>query len=135
MTLITWTQEQFGTTVAQHDEEHQQLFKLLNDLHYRIGNSGRYAIGAALDNLIAFVAEHFSSEERNMAAAGYPGLEDHKLEHDKLVQLCLDLQHSFHAGAVEVTEQTTAFLRDWLSDHIPRVDFEYGPSLAAGSRQ
>lgn len=131
MSLITWTQSQFGTSVALHDEEHRHLFNLLNDLHAKVGKNERSAVGAALDGLIAYVAEHFSSEENNMAAAGYEDLAQHKREHEKLVQICLDLQHRFHAGSAEITEQTTGFLRDWLIDHIPRVDFRYAPALAA----
>lgn len=131
MTLITWTQEKFGTLVEQHDNEHKYLFNLLNALHQQVVAGVRPAIGKALDSLIEYVATHFASEERNMAAAGYPALEDHKHEHDKLVQLCVDLQSRFHAGELEISEQTTEFLRDWLIDHIPRVDTAYGPTLRA----
>ena len=131
MSLITWTQSQFGTSVEQHDDEHRHLFNLLNDLHVKVGKNERPSVGAALDGLIAYVAEHFSSEEKNMATAGYEDLAQHKREHEKLVQICLDLQHRFHAGSAEITEQTTGFLRDWLIDHIPRVDFRYAPALAA----
>ena len=39
MSLITWTQSQFGTSVALHDEEHRHLFNLLNDLHAKVGKN------------------------------------------------------------------------------------------------
>ncbi len=131
MTLITWTQEKFGTQIEQHDNEHKYLFNLLNALHQQVMAGLRPAIGKALDSLIEYVATHFASEERNMAAAGYADLQDHKHEHDKLVQLCVDLQSRFHAGEIEISEQTTEFLRDWLIDHIPRVDTCYAPALTA----
>lgn len=132
MSLITWTQEQFGTSVSKHDEEHKHLFNLLNGLHESVGKGERSAIGKGLDGLIAYVAEHFASEEKNMTAVGYPALAQHKQEHETLVQTCLDLQQKFHAGSVEITEQTTAFLRDWLIKHIPQIDFKYAPALKAG---
>ncbi|NTV71433.1 MAG: hemerythrin family protein [Azonexaceae bacterium] len=131
MSLITWTPEQFATNVVTHDNEHKHLFNLLNELHRNVGKNERSAIGASLDGLIAYVVEHFSSEEKNMAAAGYAALDQHKLEHAKLVQTCADLQAKFHAGAAEISEQTTAFLRDWLIEHIPKVDFKYAPTLSA----
>jgi hemerythrin len=34
----------------------------------------------------------------------------HKAEHDKLVATALDLQKKFHAGEVEITGETAAFL-------------------------
>lgn len=130
MSLITWTQDQFGTTVAKHDDEHKHLFGLLNSLHDSVGSGQRGAVGQALDSLIAYVAEHFASEEANMSAASYPALAQHKAEHDALVNTCVDLQKKFHAGSAEITEQTTAFIKDWLDKHIPQVDRLYGPTLA-----
>ena len=134
MSLIKWTPEVFGTTVAKHDEEHKHLFGLLNGLHASVRSGERGAIGRALDGLIDFVAVHFASEEENMLAAGYPALALHKQEHDKLEEACLSLQTQFHAGTAEVTEQTTAFLRDWLIQHIPQVDRQYGPLLSVAGR-
>lgn len=131
MSLIQWTPEQFGTTVSKHDEEHKHLFNLLNTLHSSVGAGERGSIGKALDGLIAFVAEHFSSEEANMRKANYAGLEQHLQEHDKLVATCVDLQKQFHAGKAEITADTTAFLRDWLIQHIPHIDRKYGPALSA----
>jgi hemerythrin len=131
MSLINWTPEEFGTTVAQHDEEHKHLFGLLNRLHASVDTGERGSIGKALDGLIAFVAEHFSAEEENMRKVSYPALEQHRQEHEKLVKTCVDLQQQFHAGQAEITGETTAFLRDWLKQHIPQVDRKYGSALSA----
>jgi hemerythrin len=129
MSLMTWTKEQFGTNVSIHDLEHQKIFSLLNDLHSAVPTSDRSAIGRNLDALIAYVAEHFGSEEKNMEKSGYASLAAHKQEHDKLVQICLDLQKKFKAGQAEVTQDTTAFLKDWLQKHIPVIDRAYGPAM------
>lgn len=130
MSLIHWTPEEFATNVAQHDEEHKHLFGLLNRLHVSVCTGERGSIGNALDGLIAFVAEHFSAEEENMRKASYPALEQHRQEHEMLVKTCVDLQQQFHSGQAEITEGTTAFLRDWLKQHIPQVDRKYGPALS-----
>jgi hemerythrin len=131
MSLIKWTPEEFATSVSQHDEEHKHLFGLLNGLHASVGTGERGAIGRSLDGLIAFVAEHFAAEEENMRKVSYPALDLHRLEHDKLVKTCINLQQQFHAGQTHITEETTAFLRDWLKQHIPHIDRQYGPALAA----
>lgn len=131
MSLINWTPEEFGTNVSQHDEEHKHLFGLLNSLHASVAKGERGSIGKALDGLIAFVAEHFSAEEENMRKANYAALEQHRQEHEKLVKTCVNLQQQFRAGQAEITEETTAFLRDWLKQHIPQVDRKYGPVLSA----
>lgn len=129
MSLITWTKEQFATNVTAHDNEHQEIFRLLNALGDAVGSGDRAATGKALDTLIAYVAQHFAAEEANFAKFGYPALPGHKAEHDKLVATALDLQKKFHAGEAEVTGETAKFLVDWLTIHIPNIDKLYGPFL------
>lgn len=130
MTLITWTKEQYGTNVAVCDDEHKILFAKLNKLYdLATGNAGRSAVGAQLDDLISYVAEHFATEERLMQAKNYSGYAAHKAEHDKLVATCVDLQTKFHKGEADVTAETGAFVKGWLDSHIPQFDMPYEPSL------
>lgn len=129
MALITWTQEAFGTNVAIADEQHQKLFNMLNDLHETAASGDRGAIGKQLDGLIDFVVMHFQTEEKLMQEKGYADFAAHKVEHDKLVATCADLQKKFHAGSADITQETTSFVKDWLCNHIPNVDKHYGPCL------
>jgi hemerythrin len=129
MSLITWTQELFGTNVAMHDEEHRSIFASLNTLHEIAPKGDRKATGAELDRLIDIVARHFASEETNFTKTGFGGKDAHKVLHDDLVKTCLDLQAKFRAGQAEVTQETTKFVSDWLTNHIPKIDRQYGPHL------
>jgi hemerythrin len=131
MALITWTAEQFGTNVGFADEEHKILFGKLNKLYdLATGGAERSAIGAQLDDLIAYVVEHFAHEEKEMAAAGYSGLEAHKKEHEALIGVCADLQKKFHAGQAEVTDEVGQMVKSWLNNHIPNVDKGYAAVLS-----
>jgi hemerythrin len=127
MALITWTKESFGTNVSEPDQQHQTLFDMLNKLNDTVSGGDRKAVGEQLDGLIAFVAKHFEMEEKLMQQHSYPSYAGHKAEHDKLVQTCVDLQKKFHAGEAEITAETAAFVADWLKDHIPNIDKQYGP--------
>lgn len=129
MALLTWTAEQFGTNVSEADQQHQTLFNMLNELHETVSSGERGAIGNQLDALIDYVVMHFQTEEKLMQANGYPNYAAHKAEHDKLVSTCADLQKKFHAGDADVTEETTTFVKDWLVNHIPKIDKDYGPFL------
>lgn len=130
MSLITWTKEQYGTNVVVCDEEHKTLFGKLNKLYdLATGGAPRSDIGAQLDDLISYVAEHFATEERLMQSKNYSGYDAHKAEHDKLVSTCVDLQQKFHKGEAEVTAETGAFVKGWLDSHIPKFDMAYEPSL------
>jgi hemerythrin len=133
MSLMTWTKESYGTGVSLHDGEHQQLFELVNGLDDAVQRRDRASTGARLDTLIAFVAKHFASEEASMARVGFAGAASHRAEHAKLVETCIALQKSFHAGEAEVTADTLAFVKSWLDQHIPHIDRAYGPAITARS--
>lgn len=126
MALITWTAEQYGTNVGFADEEHRVLFDKLNKLYdLATGGAERSAIGAQLDDLIAYVVEHFAHEEREMSAKGYTDFDAHKAEHTALIGICADLQKKFHAGEADVTEEVGQLVKSWLDSHIPKFDFAY----------
>jgi hemerythrin len=130
MALITWTASQYGTNVGFADEEHKILFDKLNNL-YDLATSGaeRTAIGAQLDDLIAYVVGHFAHEEKEMIAKSYGGFDRHKAEHEALIVICADLQKKFHAGEAEVTEDVGQLVKGWLDNHIPNFDMAYADAL------
>ncbi len=130
MALITWTAAQYGTDVAFADDEHKILFDKLNKL-YDLATSGaaRSAIGAQLDDLIAYVVGHFAHEEKEMVAKNYAGYDRHKAEHVALIGICGDLQTKFHAGQAEVTEDVGQLVKGWLDSHIPTFDKAYAEAL------
>jgi hemerythrin len=130
MALITWNVKQHGTNVNFADDEHKILFGKLNKL-YDLATSGaaRGDIGAQLDDLIAYVVDHFAHEEKEMEAKGYAGLARHKDEHTALVGICADLQTKFHAGEADVTEEVGQMVKGWLDSHIPAYDMPYADAL------
>jgi hemerythrin len=130
MALITWTADQFGTNVGFADQEHKILFDKLNKL-YDLATSGaaRTAIGAQLDDLIAYVVEHFAHEEKEMIAKSYAGYDRHKEEHVALIGICGDLQKKFHAGEAEIDDSVGQLVKGWLESHIPTFDKAYADAL------
>ncbi len=103
--LITWTASQYGTNVGFADDEHKILFDKLNKLYdLATGGAARSAIGAQMDDLIAYVVGHFAHGEKEMQEKKYAGYEMHKAEQEALIGVCGGLQTKFHAGEAEVTE-------------------------------
>jgi len=130
MALITWTSAQFGTNVGFADDEHKILFDKLNKL-YDLATSGaaRTAIGAQLDDLIAYVVDHFAHEEKEMQAKNFGGYAKHKEEHEALVGICSELQKKFHAGDAEIDDGVGQLVKGWLENHIPNFDMAYADAL------
>lgn len=130
MALITWTAEKYATNVGFADEEHRILFDKLNKLYdLATGGAERSAIGAQLDDLIAYVVDHFAHEEREMLAKNYAAFDAHKAEHTALIGICADLQKKFHAGEADVTEEVGQLVKGWLDSHIPTFDFGYSSTI------
>jgi hemerythrin len=130
MTLITWTAGQYGTNVGFADDEHKILFDKLNKLYdLATGGAQRSEIGAQLDDLIAYVVDHFAHEEKEMVAKAYSGYDAHKAEHEALIGICGGLQTKFHAGEAEVTEEVGQLVKSWLDSHIPTYDMAYASAL------
>jgi len=130
MALMTWTAEQYGTNVDFADDEHKDIFSLLNKLYDdATGGAERSQIGASLDALITCVVDHFAHEEREMQAKGFADYDKHKEEHDKLVSTCAGLQTQFHAGEADVTDEVGQMVKGWLDSHIPTYDFAYTDTL------
>ena len=123
MALITWTEAAHGTKVGFIDNEHKELFDLLNKV-YDDATSGaaRSQVGNSLDALITFVVDHFAHEEKEMIAANYAGYDRHKGEHTKFIDTCAGLQKAFHAGDAEVTDEVGQMVKGWLDSHIPTFD-------------
>ena len=130
MPLLKWTKEEYGTNVDVCDQQHQELFKRINMLNDAVSEGQRAEIGSRLDNLINYVVEHFQTEERLMEEKSFNGLVKHREEHDNLVSTCADLQKKFHANEAEIEQETMAFLKNWLNQHIPVTDRSYGPALS-----
>lgn len=130
MSLMKWTQEDYGTNVDICDNQHQVLFDRVNALNEAVSGGSRKDIGNRLDSLIDFVVEHFQTEERLMEERGYADLDKHRMEHENLVSTCADLQGRFHANEAEVNEGTMTFIKNWLDHHIPVIDRSYGPALS-----
>jgi hemerythrin len=129
MSLMKWTQENYGTNVAICDEQHQELFNRVNALNDAVAQGERAEIGSRLDRLIKFVVEHFKTEELMMEEKGYADLDQHRQVHNELINTCVDIQGKFHANEAEIEASTLAFIKDWLDNHIPVIDRQYGPAL------
>ena len=127
MSLMTWN-ENLAVNIAEVDQQHQELFQLVNGVHESLSGD-RAVLGEKLNGLVQFVLNHFATEEKLMIENEYPNYAQHKEMHDNLVSTVAALQEKFNEGEADLTEDVTAFVRDWLLEHIPGIDQQYGPYL------
>lgn len=107
------------------DIQHKALFGWLETLNEAVKKGDdNEAVGEVIFNLITYVTEHFSDEERLMLSCNYPGLSGHRTEHDQFVSRLQEIQVNFIAGQ-QVGENILEFMVDWLVCHIKGTDQGY----------
>jgi hemerythrin-like metal-binding protein len=108
---------------------------LINQLHRAMRRRpGTAVLASTLKELVQCTRKHFETEENLMEKNGYADLAAHRQLHAKLVDQVLDFQKRFDSGVVTVSMDLMTFLRDWLLDHIDKVDRSYLPVLQVGDR-
>lgn len=120
----------YKTGIPSIDEQHYQLFNLVNRLYSAWkGNKSKAEIANAFDGLIDYTAKHFGYEEELFKKYGYPEESSHVAIHKDLVNQALSFKQRFDKGEDVVNIELMNFLKNWLSNHILRTDKKYGTFL------
>lgn len=127
MALLTWNSN-YAVGVKPMDSQHTVLFGLLNDLHAAMASGQAQSMtGPLLRKLVDYTHTHFAAEETMMTVAKYPGLAEHKVKHRELLKQVEEFAARFERGEAALNIDLMNFLRDWLTNHIEKVDHAYGP--------
>jgi hemerythrin len=125
MPIINWTNT-YSVNSSEIDKQHKKLFDLINSLHKAmVQGKGKEILGQTLDALVDYARVHFTNEEKMLAKVNYPDLPAHKVEHAAFNQKVIDLQTDYRAGKLALTLQVMDFLKNWLTNHILKVDKKY----------
>lgn len=122
--LVVW-QEAYSLGVDELDDQHRELFAIMNRLWSAIVRKaeGREMAGI-IGELEHFTAVHFSHEENLMRRSEYPLYAEHRAYHRSFIQRLAD-----EKAAAEAEEKVSLgllqFLRDWLVNHILVNDRAY----------
>jgi hemerythrin len=133
--LFTWN-DSYSVKVALCDQQHKKLFQIINELAdaMRIGK-GQEIIAKTLGELLEYTRTHFQAEEALMKKANYPELPQHQEMHRKFVTDVEALARESQAGASTNSIRVLNLLRDWLVNHIQKVDKQYSATLNAAGIQ
>lgn len=127
--LVRWA-ELYSVGIAQIDEQHKRLIGLLNELwRAMMEGHGRDQLGRTLEALIQYTLTHFEFEEDLMREHHYPGLEAHRLQHEKLAGQVRAMQTDFLEGHGTTPRELMLFLQGWIVRHIVASDKKYAPHL------
>jgi len=116
--------------IEEIDDDHNKLVNLFNILNHSImeGAATDY-VEAVLDELINCTVWHFSHEERLMLKYGYQGFEEHRTEHQDLINSARELKQKFTLTGKLDEKEDLEFLERWLTEHILVADTRLGAYL------
>jgi hemerythrin-like metal-binding protein len=112
------------------DDQHSILMDAMNELRLAVvrGRS-REQVSELLDKLIEFTRMHFTSEEQLMEQSGFPGLAEHRAQHQSMLAQMLHSAHRMQYGEGVPLRALLCSLRDGYTQHIEGPDRQFGPWL------
>lgn len=129
MAFLQWD-EKYSVGVSELDEQHKQLIKILVELYEAMqAQKANEILGQIISKLVNYTKVHFSTEEKYMQQNNYPGFLEQKREHENFTAKVLAFKSDFDSGKTAMTVSITAFLKDWLTNHILLSDKKYSPYL------
>ncbi len=129
MTMVVWKDE-YSVDIQEIDEQHKCLVEFINEMYKALAiKDNREQVEEVLNKLVDYTKVHFAVEECLMRMFEYPDYDAHKAIHDRIVHKVTEYQGQFKAGDDRVGMDLLMFLKDWLFDHINKVDKKYVPHL------
>lgn len=123
MGLVEW-RDDFKTGIDSVDHEHFEMIELINETHAQLSENAPFdEIEECLGEIYAQISAHFALEETVMKLRRYDEFEDHKADHEKLLDSLLDIMGSFDAGNFDgMSDELSVCLKDWFVDHFKTRD-------------
>jgi hemerythrin len=129
---IVWRDE-YSVGNGDIDDQHKRIIGIINAVFSLVkdGGSGE-DFWKALDGLKQYTLVHFKFEEGILALAEYPGLKDHKIFHQKMIERteALFVKRPGPGATIDLlSEELLTVLKDWWLNHIRGVDASYAPYI------
>lgn len=122
MSLIEWSDD-YSVGIPSVDHEHQELIQSINALIEAMrSNSEPDDVIRALAEIYSQISAHFALEEKVMRDAGYAAYDEHKLDHEILLDELLELTDSIDDDCDYVENELSPSLDRWFSDHFRTHD-------------
>lgn len=123
--LIEWGPN-FCIGIREIDDQHKVLVDIINKLYTSFGsNNNKKEIRKNLKELIDYTVYHFGNEEKYFKEFGYKDTPQHIQQHHKFVEKIRNFASEFETGDATVSLDIINFLKDWLINHILKIDTRY----------
>ncbi len=129
MAEIKWS-DSLSLGVDEIDDQHIHLVDMANNLLLVIKlKKPQKEIKKLITELREYTVIHFNDEEAYMEKIGFPELEEHRKEHQKLTERVKTYQKTLYHQYEIDPHEVLAFLKTWLLDHILSMDMDIAKFL------
>lgn len=119
---VVWRDE-FSVGVASIDHEHREMVALINEIFIRIEAGDKDTLSDELGEIHAGISAHFALEEQIMREHGYDQYQDHKADHERLLDDIRDIMDACDDGSYAAHKDAFAErLQHWFVDHFKTKD-------------
>ena len=126
--LVRWS-PQYSVGVHEMDAQHQVLIDIINKLYAALRQGKAHAVQAdLLQELLDYTKSHFSKEESLLRLHRYEGLAQQERLHRGFEKKIAEFGQRLESGGA-IGVEAMNFLKDWLINHIQKIDRQYEPVL------
>lgn len=123
MVLVDW-RDDFKIGIDSVDYEHRQMIELINAVHEKLSHDApKNEVLDFLGEVFTRISAHFALEEKIMRSWKYDQYDDHKADHERLLDEIRDIMDGYEAGTIAAAEaELSARLNAWFTDHFKTKD-------------
>ena len=122
MNLVEWRDE-FKIGIEEVDFEHQELIGLINDSYNEAKKEdSAMAVIDSLGEIFSKISAHFALEEKEMRELKYDQYEDHKQDHERLLDKIRDIMDEYEDISTLDEKEFGQRLTDWFVNHFSTKD-------------
>jgi hemerythrin len=122
MALIEWKAE-FCTGIAGVDYEHEMLIEQVNSVYALIDDQdNKEAVIDGLGDIYGSISAHFALEEQMMKRYGYDQFEQHRTDHERLLDEIREIAEDFEDSTELDNQRFKQRLNDWFQMHFKTHD-------------
>jgi len=122
---IDW-KEEYSVGIKEIDDQHKYFISLLNNLYNAIvEGKSREELKVLFRSLSDYAEKHFATEEKYFDEFNYEGAAEHKRKHQEMRDEIEKIKNMDEEKEIDFYGNIVYFLKDWLEDHLEKMDQKY----------
>lgn len=112
------------------DKQHQELFRMVSQLaNYTYVIEEKRIILSCLEDIVAYVVNHFNYEEKVLLDISYEGYSDHKKIHDNLVKKANNIKVDVEKDKISSVKAFAFLFDEVIMSHLLSEDIKFFPYI------